>query len=463
MTKLTGNTGGAVQQLIESYLNGKDQTFCETVTYASQVAGTVIGIARISCPCVLLGFTCCWPTLRRAPPPLHSAMPPTAIAPSTRRRRPSPPRKRPPSVGLTAAMGVAILSGIDSQGLPTTYGSAQNGGGGYEDIILTTAAATAPASGTLRIMDPLSRRRNSRGRARQHRAPVIFMAAGDSIVGICNLGLVNGLGQDPISALSDNRKAAIHCNISYDPVRRAVLRAHPWDFATTRRQISASATPPPFGYANAYQLPADFIRIVAVGDDTNQEHWKDRKRLHPDRRHSRAGPALYLRLPGSRAVRSAVRAGARLCAGGRAGDPDHPGQEPARADGEKVRGKSEPGADSVGAGQWRRGLGQRRSAAGARVMRQDVEITDFTGGELSPKLKGRTDLKKYFSSCATMLNMVVMPQGGATKRPPTLYVANNKNQAGLNRPVRFVFSTVQAYVLEFSNSNVRIYANDGWC
>jgi hypothetical protein len=93
-------------------------------------------------------------------------------------------------------------------------------------------------------------------------------------------------------------------------------------------------------------------------------------------------------------------------------------------------------------------------------MRQDVEITDFTGGELSPKLKGRVDLKKYFSSCATCLNMVVMPQGGATKRPPTLYVANNKNQAGLNRPVRFVFSTVQAYVLEFSNGNVRVYAND---
>jgi hypothetical protein len=94
-------------------------------------------------------------------------------------------------------------------------------------------------------------------------------------------------------------------------------------------------------------------------------------------------------------------------------------------------------------------------------MQQDVDLSDFTGGEISPKLKGRTDLKKYFSSCATILNMVVMPQGGATKRPPTLYVANNKNQSGLNRPVRFVFSTVQAYTLEFSNTNVRIYANDG--
>lgn len=94
-------------------------------------------------------------------------------------------------------------------------------------------------------------------------------------------------------------------------------------------------------------------------------------------------------------------------------------------------------------------------------MRQDIDITDFTGGELSPKLKGRTDLKKYFSSLDVGLNMVVMPQGGATKRPPTLYVANNKDQAGLNRPVRFVFSTVQAYSLEFSNGNVRVYANDG--
>lgn len=93
-------------------------------------------------------------------------------------------------------------------------------------------------------------------------------------------------------------------------------------------------------------------------------------------------------------------------------------------------------------------------------MRQDIEITDFTGGELSPKLRGRTDLKKYFSSLATGRNMVIMPQGGATKRPPTLYVANAKSQTSLNRPKRFVFSTVQAYQLEFSNLNVRIYAND---
>jgi hypothetical protein len=94
-------------------------------------------------------------------------------------------------------------------------------------------------------------------------------------------------------------------------------------------------------------------------------------------------------------------------------------------------------------------------------MRQDIDLTDFSSGELSAKLAGRIDEKKYFSGCSTLLNMVVMPQGGATRRPGTRYVAGNKNQSGINRPVRFIFSTLQAYILEFSNDNVRIYKDDG--
>lgn len=103
------------------------------------------------------------------------------------------------------------------------------------------------------------------------------MAAGDSIVGICNLGLVSGLGQDPIASLNDNRKAAILCNLRYETARRTLLRSHPWDFATARQQLSASATPPPFGFANAFQMPADFIRLGAVGEDSNQEKWRIEK------------------------------------------------------------------------------------------------------------------------------------------------------------------------------------------
>lgn len=101
------------------------------------------------------------------------------------------------------------------------------------------------------------------------------MAAGDSIVGICNLALVQGLGQDPITALSDNRKAAILCSLNYDQTRRAMLRSHLWNFSIKRTQLSASATAPPFGFAYAFSLPADFMRVVpAVGEDSNQEKWR---------------------------------------------------------------------------------------------------------------------------------------------------------------------------------------------
>lgn len=150
MTKLTGNTGGAIQQLIESYVNGKDNSFCEAVTYAAQVAGTVIGIARIVVPFTLLGFTLLTDTSSGSTTLAlgnaangNSAKYKAAAAFTT--------TEVPTRVGLTATMGVPVLSGIDSQGQPTTYGAAQQGGGGYEDITLTLAAATAPASGTLRI------------------------------------------------------------------------------------------------------------------------------------------------------------------------------------------------------------------------------------------------------------------------------------------------------------------------
>lgn len=97
-------------------------------------------------------------------------------------------------------------------------------------------------------------------------------------------------------------------------------------------------------------------------------------------------------------------------------------------------------------------------------MREDIELCDFTAGELSPKLKGRTDYEGYFNGCDTLLNMVALPQGGATRRPGTLQcglAADQTDAAFRVRLVPFIFSTVQAYVLEFSNANIRVYMNDG--
>lgn len=52
----------------------------------------------------------------------------------------------------------------------------------------------------------------------------------------------------------------------YDSIRRSSLRMFPWNFARLRASISRCATPA-FGYADAYQLPNDFISVVFVGED----------------------------------------------------------------------------------------------------------------------------------------------------------------------------------------------------
>lgn len=88
---------------------------------------------------------------------------------------------------------------------------------------------------------------------------------------------------------------------------------------------------------------------------------------------------------------------------------------------------------------------------------QQIVITAFNAGEFSPLLEGRVDLKKYYTGCATLENMVVLPHGGVTKRPGSYYIAEAKNSATSCRLVAFEYSTTQAYILEFGNLYIRYY------
>lgn len=92
-------------------------------------------------------------------------------------------------------------------------------------------------------------------------------------------------------------------------------------------------------------------------------------------------------------------------------------------------------------------------------MRQDIELTSFSKGEVSPRLKGRTDYKGYFDACETVLNMVVQPQGGLTRRPGTIYSDPVKDQANAPRLIGFQFKTTQAYMLEFTAGWIKVYRN----
>jgi len=48
---------------------------------------------------------------------------------------------------------------------------------------------------------------------------------------------------------------------------------------------------------------------------------------------------------------------------------------------------------------------------------------NFVSGELSPLLRGRTDLQQYYQGCQTADNVVIVPQGGLRRRPGTEFIA----------------------------------------
>jgi hypothetical protein len=95
------------------------------------------------------------------------------------------------------------------------------------------------------------------------------------------------------------------------------------------------------------------------------------------------------------------------------------------------------------------------------MARVAVELTNFTGGELSPRLDGRTDLTKYTSGCSTLENLVVYPHGSAARRPGSTFLAEVADSDNKTRLIPFEFSTTQTYMLEFSNLKMRVYKDSG--
>ena len=95
------------------------------------------------------------------------------------------------------------------------------------------------------------------------------------------------------------------------------------------------------------------------------------------------------------------------------------------------------------------------------MARVAAQLTNFTGGELSPRLDGRNDLTKYSSGCKTLENFIVYPHGAAARRAGTTFVAEVASSTNKTRLIPFEFSTTQTYMLEFSNLKIRVYKDDG--
>jgi hypothetical protein len=83
--------------------------------------------------------------------------------------------------------------------------------------------------------------------------------------------------------------------------------------------------------------------------------------------------------------------------------------------------------------------------------------SNFTSGEVSPRLLGRTDLTKYQNGLFELDNGLVQVHGNVVRRPGTKWVAHARGDRAA-RLIPFQFSVTQTYVVEFTADG-----SSGWC
>ena len=85
-------------------------------------------------------------------------------------------------------------------------------------------------------------------------------------------------------------------------------------------------------------------------------------------------------------------------------------------------------------------------------------VRSFAGGEITPELFARLDLTKFQTGLTTCKNFEIMPHGPAVNRAGFEHVIETKTSASASWLLPFIFSTTQAYVLEFGDLYMRIHA-----
>ena len=84
--------------------------------------------------------------------------------------------------------------------------------------------------------------------------------------------------------------------------------------------------------------------------------------------------------------------------------------------------------------------------------------SNFTAGELTPRMKGRGDVARYQNGAETIENGIVAVHGGVMRRAGSRYLAAAKlGGARKIRLIRYVFNVEQSYMLEFGHEYIRVF------
>lgn len=86
-----------------------------------------------------------------------------------------------------------------------------------------------------------------------------------NLIDICNQALAQ-VGESKIETLEDQTQAGRLCKLYAKDVVRRVLESGTWRAARQSADCAKLSTNPPFGWASAFQLPVDFLRLVSFND-----------------------------------------------------------------------------------------------------------------------------------------------------------------------------------------------------
>ncbi len=87
--------------------------------------------------------------------------------------------------------------------------------------------------------------------------------------------------------------------------------------------------------------------------------------------------------------------------------------------------------------------------------------TNFNAGEISPRAYGRPDIQKYANALKRFENFYCTLQGGAFKRTGSYFAAGTKDSSKESFVKEFIFSTTQAYMLEYGDQYIRFFKDNG--
>jgi len=88
--------------------------------------------------------------------------------------------------------------------------------------------------------------------------------------------------------------------------------------------------------------------------------------------------------------------------------------------------------------------------------------TNFSVGEMDPLLRARTDLEQYSNGLESAKNVIIHPQGGATRRPGlrTIDKIYDNPTAEEFKLIPFQFSRTDTYLLAVQGGFIKVYKND---